>query len=650
MKYIFHLLFLVFLGKFTFGYEKYHFQLSSRHNETKFLEITYQYPSTSLLLKAFRDNKIVQKIEVSVDFDESVTQQLTPNGFVLISNDKKITFSITTDTEEFIEFQIFREILKNNEARDCISLENANFYGGPEQSHQQYWPIERQKFKNYSYVPKNEDFMSIAERYWLNSNGSYLYVSFETPLFIEQKPKKELCLIAKQELPYNVDENLSRFQFSYFLGVGNDVRDAHMKAIEQHLMKPEGIPDEKMARYPIWSTWARYKRDINETLVEKFADEIIFHGFNNSQLEIDDDWEECYGSLTINRTKFPDMKGLVARLASKGFRTTLWVHPFINKNCNPWYEEAISRKFVVFDHEGHPNTTWWNSEEGKSSYIDFTKASAIDFFVSRLHKLKSENNLLSFKFDAGESSWPPVNPVLHGEPNLHPGIITRRFVREMSQFGRALEVRTAWGTQNLPHYVRMADKDSNFRLTNNGLPSLVTTLLVFNMNGYPFVLPDMIGGNGYYGKPPTKELFVRWLEANIFMPVVQFSYVPWDFDEETVEITRNLLELREKVVMPVLMKAMKRAVEDGSPVNAPIWWIDPQNTVAHGIGDEFLVGEEILVAPILKKKATKRDIFLPNGVWKDANDVIYEGNQWILDYKAQLGTIPYFILHEKAEK
>ena len=57
--------------------------------------------------------------------------------------------------------------------------------------------------------------------------------------------------------------------------------------------------------------------------------------------------------------------------------------------------------------------------------------------------------------------------------------------------------------------------------------------------GYPFVLPDMIGGNGYStddpldeSQPPSKELFVRWLQANVFMPGMQFSFVPWKYDAE----------------------------------------------------------------------------------------------------------------------
>lgn len=85
-------------------------------------------------------------------------------------------------------------------------------------------------------------------------------------------------------------------------------------------------------------------------------------------------------------------------------------------------------------------------------------------------------------------------------------------------------------TQELPIFVRMIDKDSEWNF-ENGLPTLITTLLQMNMNGYPIVLPDMIGGNGY-NLPPPKEMFIRWLQANTFMPSLQYSYVPWNYDKE----------------------------------------------------------------------------------------------------------------------
>ena len=87
-----------------------------------------------------------------------------------------------------------------------------------------------------------------------------------------------------------------------------------------------------------------------------------------------------------------------------------------------------------------------------------------------------------------------------------------------------------WGAQHLAIFFRMLDKDTSWG-DQNGLGTLIPTLLQFGLEGYPFVLPDMIGGNGY-NTAPDKELFIRWMQVNVFMPAMQFSYTPWDYDQE----------------------------------------------------------------------------------------------------------------------
>lgn len=144
----------------------------------------------------------------------------------------------------------------------------------------------------------------------------------------------------------------------------------------------------------------------------------------------------------------------------------------------------------------------------------------------------------SFKFDAGESSWLPQLPRLTGSIDFQPGIYTKDYVNALAEnFNDIIEARVGWGSQDLPIFIRMIDKDTRWTWAN-GLPTLITTLLQMNMAGYPFVLPDMIGGNGYLNGflngtfLPSKELFVRWLQSNVFMPSLQYSFVPWDFDNE----------------------------------------------------------------------------------------------------------------------
>lgn len=97
------------------------------------------------------------------------------------------------------------------------------------------------------------------------------------------------------------------------------------------------------------------------------------------------------------------------------------------------------------------------------------------------------------------------------------------------------------------------------------------------------VLPDMIGGNGYYNKP-NKEMFIRWLQANVFMPSLQYSIVPWTYDAETVSICQTFTDLHAKYT-DVIMERFRLAVERGDPVNPPIWWVAPEDRVAQYIND-----------------------------------------------------------------
>ena len=128
-------------------------------------------------------------------------------------------------------------------------------------------------------------------------------------------------------------------------------------------------------------------------------------------------------------------------------------------------------------------------------------------------------------------------------------------------------MRAAFRNQQLPVFVRMLDKDSAWG-QSNGLRSLIPTALAYSIAGYPFVLPDMIGGNGVPGKPgavpPDRELFVRWAELTAFMPAMQFSFAPWQYDDETVAIVRKFVHLHETAVGDELERAAKDAVLHGT--------------------------------------------------------------------------------------
>ena len=77
------------------------------------------------------------------------------------------------------------------------------------------------------------------------------------------------------------------------------------------LNKPKAIPEEYLFRSPIWTTWARYKTDINQNKVLEFAKEIISNKYPFSVMEIDDKWSSSHGDLEFNSTLFPGKNELI---------------------------------------------------------------------------------------------------------------------------------------------------------------------------------------------------------------------------------------------------------------------------------------------------------------------------------------------------
>ncbi|XP_012285378.1 myogenesis-regulating glycosidase [Orussus abietinus] len=528
---------------------------------------------------------------------------------------------------------------------DCFKLnDDTEWFGGPQQRYQ-HWPIQHMYYEEVPYVPTHPINMAITERYWLSSKGVYIFASEKDPLFLDQNNYKDkhLCLVAQNKSPYRQRDLVT---LNYEIGVFVNPRIAHEDAVKRHLGKPTGRPDERMIKYPIWSTWARYKINVNEQVVDELANEILAYKFPNSQLEIDDNWETCYGSAVFDPKKFPNVTRMTSSLKKKGFRVTLWIHPFVNNRCEPTYSSALKNGYFVKNLQGKVQMQWWQGSDAAT--VDFTNPKAVQWWVGRLKNLV-KLGIDSFKFDAGEISWLPQVPSLIGPLDQQPGIFTKDYVNALAKnFGNAIEVRVGWRSQNLPVFVRMIDKDTRWTW-NNGIPTLITTLLQMNLNGYVHVLPDMIGGNGYLNNSfngtvyPPKELFIRWLQANVFMPSLQYSFVPWDFDNETVQISKKFTDLHA-MVTPTILRLMNAAVQTGAPLNPPIWWVDPTNRIAHKVNDEYLLGQDILVAPVIEEGATSRDVYLPAGRWKDANsNTIYTGPVWLRNYPAPLSVLPYFV-------
>lgn len=110
----------------------------------------------------------------------------------------------------------------------------------------------------------------------------------------------------------------------------------------------------------------------------------------------------------------------------------------------------------------------------------------------------------------------------------------------------------------------------------------------------------------------------------IFLPVMEFSIPPWTLGDEIMKIFHSLWKLRLKL-QPELVRLAHIAVKFGMPIIRPIWWLD-QVDDALLEETEFLVGRDILVAPVWNPYDTFREVYLPEGEWISQQDRrTYEG-------------------------
>lgn len=430
----------------------------------------------------------------------------------------------------------------------------------------------------------------------------------------------------------------------------SDVREAARAALAT-LARPASPPPSDVIRAPIWTTWARYKQNVDQSKVLTFAREIVANGLPGSVMEIDDKWQAGYGELDFDLEKFPDPEGMVDELHRMGFKVTLWVMPFIEENTEAYREGAARGYFVASKATHHPLDAlnglkpgffkWWNAPPVVA--LDVTNPAAVDWFVSRLRSLQTRYGIDGYKFDAGEPCFLPRKFETH-QPLVHPSEYTRGWVNNVAAKFELAEVRTGHQTTGTSLLTRMGDRFSEWG-NGNGLQSIIPALLTSGLLGYPFCLPDMIGGNAYFGRSPDRELLVRWAQANALMPALQFSIAPWDVSADVAQLCRASLALREQVV-DAMVDLTEAACHSLEPMCRPLWWLDPHDAETFRIHDQFAVGDDVIVAPVVVRGAVTRDVYLTAGQWVDAEDpkgTVYEGGKWTLGLDAPLSKLPCFV-------
>ena len=439
-------------------------------------------------------------------------------------------------------------------------------------------------------------------------------------------------------------------------------------------------------RAPMLPEWAagfwqcKLRYETQEELLQ-VAREYKRRGLPISVIVIDYFHWTMQGEWKFDPEKWPDPKAMVSELESMGIKLMVSVWPTIDPRSEN-YAYMREHNYILRGERGVDVVFMFF---GPQTYVDTTHPGAREFFWSRAKKNYYDYGIRTFWLDEAEPEMRPydydnVRMYLgNGEEvsNIYCVGFAKAFYDGLKAQGEEVcnLVRCAWlGSQRYGVVLWSGDIASTFDSLRKQLKAGLNVAMcgipwwTTDIGGFHGGNPDDIGGfiNGDPESEEFRELMIRWFEFGVFCPIFRLhgfrlpypvrdilnpdgycgSGGPnevWSFGEEAYEIIRRYMYVREEL-KPYIMGQMKLASEDGTPVMRPLFYDFCGDKNVYDIGDEYMFGPDLLVAPVVELGARKRMVYLPEGCrWKDAGTgMVYDGGTRI-EADAPLDTIPLFL-------
>lgn len=377
--------------------------------------------------------------------------------------------------------------------------------------------------------------------------------------------------------------------------------------------------------------------------VRQVAEGFEKHNLPLSAIHLDIDYMDGYRVFTVDSQRFPNLPELADDLHRRDVRLVAILDPGVKVDPTySLYKEGISGGHFCTgpNGEAQPGLVW----PGWSVFPDFTRPKTRAWWGSQYPQL----------IDLGLSGiWHDMN-----EPAAFAawGELTLPQTTQHSMEGRGgnhREAHNLYGLlMNQAGYTSLRQhypKRRPWVLTRSGwagtaryawhwtgdiesswacLKQTVATLLGLGLSGIPFSGSDI---GGFLGDPDA-ELFLRWFQLGVFTPLFRVHSArtasrrePWTFDEGTLNSIRAALQLRTSL-LPYLYTIAWQAHQRGLPLMRPLFWDHPVDETLWEVADSFMLGPDLLVAPVLESGVQSRRVRLPPGRWYDFhNQAVFRG-------------------------
>ena len=417
----------------------------------------------------------------------------------------------------------------------------------------------------------------------------------------------------------------------------------------------------RMPLPPLWGLGYQQCRYSYETRarVEKVARTFRRRQIPCDVIYLDIHHMDGYRVFTFGK-RFPNPREMIARLARQGFKTVTIIDPGVKDDPQfPVLRRGVAKSAFVKAAEGNRDyfgdvwpgrvrfpdflnpacRAWWGEEQrafqrlGIAGFWNDMNEPAVfstpdkHFPGDCIHQTPSGPRLHAAVHNVygSEMARASYEGAVAAAPNRRPFTITRAGYAGLQRHA------LVWTGDNDSCWEHLADS--------------VQMLLNLSLSGVPFCGAD-VGG---FRDNTTGELLARWMQLAALTPFFRnhsdlgsVDQEPWAFGPRIEAICRRYIELRYQL-LPYLYGLFVQAHRHGAPIMRPLLWHYQNDPRAVAAGDQFMLGADLLVAPILRQGATARSVYLPTDTWIDFwTGETFRGGRHILA-EAELNTLPLFV-------
>lgn len=419
-----------------------------------------------------------------------------------------------------------------------------------------------------------------------------------------------------------------------------------------------GSPEEIVAAYmrltgepvlpPDWvfGPWISANHWDSREKLERAVAQAEEHGFPVSVAVVEAWSDEATFYRFRSDTLWPEPAEMIERLHEKGIRLILWQIP-VYKQLEPHekpnaqlerdWDEAVRRGLCVKNADGTPYRIPEGHWFAGSLVPDFTNPETVESWFSRREYL-TELGVDGFKTDGGEFILSDGARFFDGTDgaegrNLYPQMYTGAYTEHLKP-GQALFSRAGYVGAHTTPILWAGDQVSTF----DELRSQLNAGLSASASGVIFWGFDI---GGFAGELPSPELYLRATQLACFAPIMQWhsepdggqfkllqpgmegnnERSPWNIERAfgmtgyTEQVRRwHLLRME---LLPYIRAEAAKCVESCRPLMRPMAYAFPGDARCVGIDDEYMFGDALLVAPVLREGVSKRKVYLPGGEWRD---------------------------------